>query len=313
MSDAPGSPSPPRPPRPLRRMPEVARALGHPWPSLVGEVEGLTPETERDFRFGQSVFAFDGEYRLGGSLKGGSSAVWRPVAEAEHRAYVEWRAREAFGESEDPEAFAELVELLSASNVALVNLGQRTPPRGSAAGAAAAEQVPGRGEVYRLAVDLLLALPAGHIERSEFAALQIGGWGPDSAKASAYADGRVMLYEFALGGARRTFVGLFLHELGHVHEAALSPADRARLEALHGPIASAGALLGLEFLLDGESRRIYQQFLTSEFLAETYVVYTTQGARLRAFAGEHASERVREAWAEVYEIFRNTFFGVEYE
>lgn len=288
-------------------MPEAARVLAGPWPSLVGGIPGLTPEIERDFRFGQSVFPFGGEYRLGGSLKGGSSAIWRPVTGAEHRAYVEWRRREAFAETEDPDAFRELADLLAANGIALVDMGHRTG--GAESGEA---HVAGRGEVYRLAADLLLALPAGHLARDEFAALQLGGWGPDSAKASAYADGRVMLYEFALGGARRTFTGLFLHEVGHVHEAALESAHRQRLDALHGPIASAGALLGMEFLLDAESRRIYQQFLTSEFLAETYVIYTTQGARLRDFI-EAQPPRVRDAWHEVYAILRDTFYGVEYE
>jgi len=295
-------------PRSLRRLPEDARALGGPWPSLVGEVEGLTPEAERDFRFGQSVFAFGGEYRLGGSLKGGSSAVWRPVGESEYRAYREWRRREAFAEGEDRDAFDELARLLDANGIDLVSFGQR----GAGASASSDAYVPDRGEIYRLVADHLLALPAEHLARREFAALQFGGWGPDSAKASAYADGRVMLYEFALGGARRTFVGLLLHEIGHVHEAAFSPTNRARLENLHGPIAAAGALLGIEFLLDAESRRIYQQFLTSEFLAETYVLYTSQGARLRAFIEELAPP-ARDAWRDVYDIFRDTFYGVEYE
>ena len=57
------------------------------------------------------------------------------------------------------------------------------------------------------------------VPRPEFAALQIGGWGPDSAKASAYDRGAVLMYDFAIRGARRTFMGLFLHELGHAHEA----------------------------------------------------------------------------------------------
>jgi hypothetical protein len=291
----------------FRRMPEEARTLGHTWELLAGSILGLTPELERDFRFGQTVFPFAGGFRLGGSLKGGSSTMWRPAAESDHRAYLAWKELEGIpDEADDLPAFEELAELLASNQVEFWNLGHQTGLRRPA------EHIHGRGWIYRMATEILRSLPEDHLARPEFAALQLGGWGPASAKASAYEDGRVFIYDFALGGARRTMVGLFLHEMGHAHEAAFSAERIAEIAGLHAPIAEDGALLGLEFLLDAESRKVYQQFLVNEFIAETYVAYTAAGPLLRGMV-EGAAGRSGAAWRRFYDIYRESFGGVEYE
>ena len=313
--DRPGEPglfppsgeSAPGAPAGRRRLPETARELGRPWTSLVGEVPGLTAELERDFRFGQVVFPFTGGYRLGGSLKGGSSTTWRPAPESDFHAYGAWKEREGIPETEDIEAFEELAGYLAAHQVEFWNMGHKYAPR------MPAEYVPKRGWIYRTALETLRALPAEHILRPAFAALQLGGWGPASAKASAYENGRVFIYDFALGGAKRTMVGLFLHEMGHAHEAAMSEEMLGELGELHGPIAEAGALFGLEFLLDAESRKVYQQFLVTEFAAETYVAYSAAGPALREHIEAQRSARVAAAWRRVYALFRESFGGAEYE
>jgi len=291
----------------FRRMPDEARALGGPWTSLVGSVAGLTPELERDFRFGQTVFPFAGGFRLGGSLKGGSSTMWRPAAEGDYRAYLAWKACEGVPDSmEDMAAFEDLAELLAANQVEFWNLGHQVAARRPA------EYVPGRGWVYRTALAILRALPEEHLRRPEFAALQLGGWGPASAKASAYENGRVFIYDFALGGARRTLMGLFLHEMGHAHETAFTAGQTNELARLHAPIAEGGAFLGLEFLLDAESRKVYQQFLVSEFIAETYVAYTAAAATLRELVAGSAGP-AGEAWRRAYRLYRESFGGMEYD
>jgi hypothetical protein len=288
-------------------MPDEARALGGPWTSLVGNIPDLTPELERDFRFGQTVFPFAGGFRLGGSLKGGSSTMWRPAARSDHQAYGAWKEREGVPDNrEDLAAFEELAELLAANQVEFWNLGHQVAARRPA------EYVPGRGWVYRTALAILRALPEEHLRRPEFAALQLGGWGPASAKASAYENGRVFIYDFALGGARRTLIGLFLHEMGHAHETAFSAPEIDELSQLHRPIAEGGALLGLEFLLDGESRKVYQQFLVSEFIAETYVAYTAAAGTLRELV-TGSTGSAGAAWRRVYEIYRASFGGAEYD
>ncbi len=292
----------------FRRMPQEARALDRPWSTLVGQVPGLTAELERDFRFGQSVFPFSDGWRLGGSLKGGSSTTWRPTGESDYHAYQAWKVREGIPEEpEDIEAFEELAGLLAANQVELWNMGHKFAPR------LPAEYLPKRGWTYRTALDILHELPKEHLQREDFAALQLGGWGPSSAKASAYEKGRVYIYDFALGGAKRTMIGLFIHEMGHAHEAAFSDAQIDELARLHAPIAEAGALFGLEFLLDAESRKVYQQFLVSEFVAETYVAYAAAGPSLREHIAGQTDQLAAAAWRRTYEMYRESFSGVEYE
>jgi hypothetical protein len=290
------------------RLPEEARALGRPWASLVGEIAGLSPDLERDFRFGQTVFEFAGGYRLGGSVKGGSSTTWRPAPEQDFHAYRAWWAREGIPDGpEDLEGFEVLAEYLAANQIEFWNMSQRGALQ------LPAEYLPKRGWIYRTALEILRALPPDHVSRPAFSALQLGAWGPGSAKASAYEAGRVYIYDFALGGARRTMAGLFLHEMGHAHEAALSAAQMDELARLHAPIADAGALFGLEFLLDAESRKVYQQFLVSEFVAETYVAYSAAAPALREHIAGQRNPHTADAWQRTYDIYRETFGGWEYD
>lgn len=294
--------------RDLRAMPPEIRQLESPWSTLVGSVPGLTEDLERDFRFGQSVVRFAGGYRLGGSIKGGSSTIWTPVGEQEFGAYSRWQEREGIPRIEDRAAYDELKSLLESNGIEFISVGYRSSLSG-----ASDDYLPSRGYLYRLILAVLRALPAEHLERPEFSRFQLGGWGPDCAKASAYENGTVMIYDFAIRGARRTFGGLLLHEIGHAHDAALPPDLSGQVGDAHATIAKAYALIGLEFLLDSESRKVYQQFLCSEFVAETYVVYTSQGASLRSFIAQQPDEGVREAWERVYDVFREMFSGVEYE
>ncbi len=290
------------------RMPDEVRTLGEPWTSLVGEVPGLTAELERDFRFGQTVFPFTGGFRLGGSLKGGSSTTWRPAEESDYQAYHAWKVREGIPEApEDIEAFELLAGFLASYQVELWNLGHKFAQR------MPAEYLPKRAWVYRTALDILRKLPEEHMRNEKFAALQLGGWGPASAKASAYEKGRVFIYDFALGGAKRTMAGLFLHEMGHAHEAGMTGQQLDELAALHAPIAEKNALFGLEFLLDAESRKVYQQFLVTEFAAETYVAYAAAGPALRKHIEDQEDQDAARAWKEAYALFRESFSGREYD
>ena len=121
----------------------------------------------------------------------------------------------------------------------------------------------------------------------------------------------LLAHDFALEGARRTFLGLLLHELGHAQESAWEPSQRARLELVHRRLVEDQTFVGVEFLLDGETRKILQTFSFGEFLAETYMIYVSQGTRLRSHV-ESLPPGTREGWEEVYEAFRTAFSGREY-
>lgn len=290
----------------LSSMPDEVRDLARPWRTLVGVIPDLTHELEQEFRFGQQVIRFGGVYRLGGNIKGGSSSMWIPCTRREWDAYRAWQRIDGIEEKEDRAAYQALEAILASAGIELVNgnysTGEQEEHRYSKE----------RGYVYAMMAQILDRLPRSHLTREEFAVLQVGGWGPDYAKGSSYENGRVTLYNFAIGGARRSFLGLFLHELGHVHETAMPRAVFDDLGRRFPAIAQAKAVIGVEYLLDGETRRAYQSRFFREFLAETYMIYTSQGTRLREFIAQQTGAE-RAAWDAVYNAFRASFEGIEYE
>lgn len=291
-----------RVPRRCAALPAPARELSQPWRSRAGEIPGLTPELEREFRFGQRAVAIEGRVRLGGAIKGGSSAMWVPAPADLLRVYRAWADVDGLPNAWRPVAWWRLRRLCRAHGIELRS------------GAPGARHSWSRrlGAVYVLARAVLAALPSAHLDSPHFRVLQIGGWGPDAAKASAYEDGTVMCYDFAVKGARRTFVGLLLHELGHAREAAASDRERAEWQEWHATIAAADAFVGTEFLASAASRRQYQAHAWTEFAAETYMVYCAQGERLRAHvAGTQGP--VRDAWDAVYARCMAWFGSIEYK
>jgi hypothetical protein len=287
-------------------MPPEVRELRSHWPSQRDRVPHLTEELEKDFRFGQRISKTDRGYFMGGSIKGGTSSMWCPANRQQYKAYNSWCKLEGLIEGRDDEALERLQRVLEPCGVELATKhraqGRHLDP----------EPHHGFGPLYRVVATCLEALPRHHLEGPQLRRLQLGGWGPDAAKASAYDAGSVLMYEFAIRGARRTFTGLLLHELGHAHESALAPAPRAALERCFKLISERDAFLGVEFLLESSTRKIQQRFAANEFLAETYMIYTACGAALRAFMGEQEPS-VRAAWDTVYGLFRESFGGHEYE
>ena len=121
-----------------------------------------------------------------------------------------------------------------------------------------------------------------------------------------------MLYDFAVKGARRTFVGLLLHELGHAREATATPSERKEWRHWHAVISEADAFVGTEYLGSPESRCQYQSHAWPEFAAETYMVYCAQGERLRWHIATYDGE-LRDAWDAVYARLMAWFDGMEYK
>ncbi|HZU99123.1 MAG TPA: hypothetical protein VFF73_20620 [Planctomycetota bacterium] len=291
----------------LRSMPAEVRKLRDQWPSQRDRVPDLTEELEKEFRFGQRISKTDRGYFMGGPIKGGTSSMWYPARIEDYDAYQHWRKLEGLVEGRDDAALERLQKLLDRNDIELATR------HGAGARKNDLDPYPGFGPIYAICADALEALPKKHLARPQFARLQLGGWGPDGAKASAYEKGSVLMYEFAIRGARRTFTGLLLHELGHAHEQALEPLAREKLRRHYGVINDADAFMGLEFLLEASTRKLHQKFVFEEFLAETYLVYTACGDALREFILHQPDETVRTAWEEIYATFRDTFDDIEYE
>jgi hypothetical protein len=244
-----------------------------------------------------------GEYRMGGSLKGGASTMWFPSDEPAFRVYQAWNRLQGFQECADHTALHGLTELLKEHQIELVEPSSGGDPE---------HYHDRRGHLYRMTLEILKRLPESHLNADAFQRLQLGGGGPDNAKGSAFDNGTVIMYSFATDGARRTYYGLFLHELGHLHAAGFTPLQLATLQENHAKLRQFNSFLGIEFLLGAESREQYQAWPASEFLAETYLHYVACGSRLRNFLQSRSEPDLRAAWERVYEIFMDRFEGMEY-
>lgn len=290
-------------------MPDEVRALRGAWPSVAQDVPELDEELEQEFRFGQRITRTERGYVLGGPMKGGSSSMWQPATKEQYRAFRRWQTQEGLLEGRDDEAYARLRELLARHEVELVT--RRGVAQGRK-GVPDPEPFPGYGPLYGHMAAILEALPEQHLRSETLQRIQLGGWGPDAAKASAYHERSVLMYDFACRGARRTFLGLFLHELGHAFETGLPDSAKDALYAGYKALSEADAFYGVEFLLDAATRVLYQKFVFVEFLAETYMVYAACGQALRDKIQSYPPP-VREAWERVYDVLRTSFHGVEYE
>ena len=249
----------------VRRMPDAVRELRQVWKSRAERVKGLTWELEQDFRFGQRISKTDTGYVMGGTLKGGSSSMWYPASKEQYHAFKRWQSIEGVYEARDDEAYANVTQFCSQHEIELItrrtSIAHRRPKADTA-------PFPGYGPLYADMYAILPHLPELHLSRKTLRAIRLGGWGPDAAKASAYKDGAVMMYDFACRGARRTFLGLFLHELGHAHEVDLNEPTKDALYKGYRVLIEEDAFFGVEFLVDGDTRKLYQKFVFAEFLAE---------------------------------------------
>jgi hypothetical protein len=295
----------------LRSMPEEVRELRNHWPSQADRVENLTQELEQEFRFGQQITKTERGYLMGGTLQGGSSSMWYPATREQYHAYKRWRNLEGLYEARDDEAYCQLQRFLEPFDIDLVTR-RKIAPRDRRRRDPFPH--PGYGPLYAHMLSILPQLPPAHLQSKTLKRIQLGGWGPDAAKASAYKkeEGAVLMYDFACKGARRTFLGLFLHELGHAHETALNESQRDELHEAYQILVEEDAFFGVEFLLDPDTRKLYQKFVFVEFLAETYMIYASCGAGLRERI-EELPETPRAAWRRVYASFRESFGGLEYE
>ena len=222
-------------------MPDQVRALRNAWPSQVPVLKGLTWELEQEFRFGQRVTRTEQGFFMGGTMKGGSSSMWYPSTSDDYRAFRRWQDAEGIQEGRDDEAYENLMALVAQHDVEVVTCRKANSRRSKPD----PEPYSGYGMIYREVYGILTALPEAHLSRPALQRIQFGGWGPDAAKASAYHEGTVMMYDFACRGAKRTFLGLFLHELGHAHEVAMSEALKDELAEHYQVLSEHDAFLGV--------------------------------------------------------------------
>ncbi|MBU1165669.1 hypothetical protein KKF81_01880 [Candidatus Micrarchaeota archaeon] len=166
--------------------------------------------------------------------------------------------------------------------------------------------------LYELILKIMSILPYHHLSTDKFRKLLLGGMPDHYTLEPCYYDVRtktVNMHETTILGAKRNFIGLFLHEIGHIFEDILPPNDKTTL-------ASIAQMLNPKFAIDYlegvEKRRFVQDNGNAgQFIAETYLHYVTQGEVFTKFIEDSEAEQ-REMWKEVNGIYQRNFDGIVY-
>ena len=146
--------------------------------------------------------------------------------------------------------------------------------------------VPGNGksipllnhELFQEMIRILSILPESHFGHSHFTRFRLGGWGGGAAKCSEYSDPEVRIFTFATSGPVRNLYAIMLHETGHSFAANLPPQYRDALEKARKKLSETEKIFGVDYLKGAGERRSHLLSSLKEFVAETYMMYVTQGA-----------------------------------
>jgi len=187
-------------------------------------------------------------------------------------------------------------------------------------------------EAYRLALETYKLLPEHHFGHSHFKELKLGGWGNGAAKFSAYENPVVHIFDCAIKGVRRNYLGLLLHETGHsfceyLREQVPNMYTKAKtnfeiitktketgksvFEVISNREQQGNSFPVVDYLHGKDSRRDRLLSSLSEFIAELYLIYVSNGEELRQFVTNTTGEEGL-AWKKTYLMFKTSFRGKEY-
>ncbi len=298
----------------LVMMPQDVRDLRNPWKSYVGEIEGLTRETEIALKKGAYPKDRQGEYRLPTHCKGGS-VIEGNVSKEVYDASMGWRRQEAFPEVPEEvgrRSFQFLRELLGQRNI---EYGKRVPhiytkgrlikrlksmlPNGRKEEYVKDDFERECGSQYQMAAEVIDLLP-------EPATRGVRGMVFGGTVDHGYGDAEnniVTLSSTVMGGPKRMFCGILLHEIGHCSESAFSENERDQLCAIRDMISRKDGLLLTNYI--GQAH-VNRQGSFQEFIPEVFMAYVSQGEELR----DHIERGPwREEWGTVYSMFKEKVFG----
>jgi hypothetical protein len=308
------------------KIPDILRELRKPW------LEGVPEDLQRHIRFNAEIASGldclpeelqnhfhskldklkEIEHFLADYMSaGGGTILGHSVDKETFEALHGLAQQEYFPKEFDFNAYEELRKFLEAKGVEL-SLARHREVEKEKFPEIAEESIP--KEVFQLTKKILSLLPEHHLGHRHFKELRIGGWGNGAAKCSEYQDPVVHMFKFAVNGARRNYAGLLLHETGHSHLEFLNEAGLARgiFEGyIELPHETSFRPFAVDYLLGPESRLDEAQGLT-EFAAELYLLYVVRGTELRD-AIPALPENQRKPWQKLYETFRRSFEGIEYE
>ena len=330
---------------PDRVSPEVSRRISEDASvfdnatSLVGEIEGLTPELERAFEGGAYVVRIaspDGvaDRIISPSQNRGQTIFGDLVGPDALRIYREWSARRGFSD-----------HVLDSADLATARSFKSTPQMAALRETAARYGIRIEGAVTPQQAEyirgILEMLPEGFLNTSYLRRIVLGSGTQGAAGWSAYDKGTVYIYSNILQGPSRDLLGLLLHEMGHStgnryaltadeNRTGTSPDEiparpdvsipepvRRRMHEDVRVLAGGPGWSNVVFALDwadGRQARIaYTSGSFSEFIAEFHLNYVVAGERLRSHIDAIAVPSLHEAYQRIYtEIRDRVFGGVEY-
>ncbi len=272
----------------MARIPEELKKLQKPW----FKGRNIDPEVEGWVRKGAQVSKTPLGYMLtvyrtgaAGTMKG------YVIGEKEAKQFFEIQKKEYFAESEFKEAGRKAREKLDKfllERKVRLTLNAGFPY-----------------ELIEMTRIILSILPEHHLGHEHFNELTLGGWNSGAykgARGSAYHDPEVHIFTFATSGPKRNFIGLLLHEIGHSFEELLSTEDKGKLLELYHSVPK----LGIDYLYGEEERKKRQKISLSEFIAENYLIYVTQGKRFARFVSSLDSDQ-KTKWIDIMEIYMRNF------
>lgn len=306
--------------RTMIRYPEYLPQLGQQKPSMIGDLPGLIDEIEKQLHKG--VIAYlneDGTYTVGriGELRDvpkddSSYAYWADY----HTLQEKWTKHmllSNFDENQREAATNTLRSTLERRGIILGNV---------------PDIQTNTGDELVLTEQIINLLPDAYFSHGTLRRIdldgdpnlsinvmreQVGNFDPENFIASTDPTMLAMGYKF-------TFAGILLHELGHPIEQALLKSENAALiKTAFGVIKDYDAFMNTDLGrahridLDADVRHDIQIQSANEFLAETFMMYVSQGDRLR----EHirafpVDSEVSNAWLDIYKHIRDALGKVEY-
>lgn len=303
--------------RTMIRYPDYLPQLEATRPSLVGKLLGLTPDTEALLY--NKVVAFreeDGGYMYGpvGDMKHVSpeDPEYPSLPEFERLAnqWSEQMSLLIYEDSERDNMEEKLRTVLRSRGIELGSVPQYA------------------GDDMLLTYHVITLLPDAYFAHGTLKRIdlngdpglselimreQVGNFDPENKIASMDPVGLAQGYKF-------TFAGVLMHELGHPVEMALLAGEhKAQLKTAYMFIKGNDAFLNTELgatnriKLSADMRHDIQAESVNEFIAETFMMYLSQGDRLREHIKSFPIDsEISNAWLDVYKYIRDALGKVEY-
>ncbi len=277
----------------IKPIPPELKTLQYPWFD-----ESVPENIQEHVRLGHKIDNFLGNPIVTGWLTGGAGTVnWRKPSPQTLMGLIEQTQKQYFPEIPGEEGKPELEEFLNGLGVLLNCHNDISSP------------------VFELSYKLLSILPPEHLGHPFFRELELGGWGNGDAKQSEHSGKKVHIFQSAIHGPIRNFCALLMHEVGHAYDNLIREDHpllrRELLKEYHSLIINHSPFLGVDYLWGEKARIENYKDAPTEFVAENYLIYVSQGERFQQFL-ETLSSPHKESWRRVYNLFKNGFNGIEY-